>query len=206
MALAYLEVKRVMAGRHLHRPRAEFQIHTLVGYDRDRAVHDGQHGGLAHEVLPSRVVRVHRHACIAQHGLGAGGRHLYIFWILDFGFWILGLAIVHRPSSIVRYGVANGPQIALLLLVLHFEVGEGGGATGAPVDDALALVDKPFVVQVLEHGAHGFCRARVHGESLASPVARGSQAANLVADLRAVLVHVLPFPLEELLAPQVVAG
>jgi len=42
-----------------------------------------------------------------------------------------------------------------MLLVLNLLVGEGGVAAGTPVDEVVAAVDEPLLVQTDEDLAHG---------------------------------------------------
>ena len=42
--------------------------------------------------------------------------------------------------------IAQVPQVAFLLLALHFEVGQRGEQHRVPVDEPLAAIDQPFVV------------------------------------------------------------
>ena len=97
-------------------------------------------------------------------------------------------------------------QATIDVPVLDLQVGEGGGASGAPVDDALAAVDEALAVEVDEGVADGPAGAGVQGEALAGPVAGDAQAVVLGLDAAAVAGHPVPYPLDELLAAQVVAG
>jgi hypothetical protein len=58
-------------------------------------------------------------------------------------------------------------QLAGDLLVLDLDVGQGGQAAGAPVDDPPAPVQQALLVQGDEHLADGPREALVHGEALA---------------------------------------
>ena len=111
-------------------------------------------------VAPTRsrvalVVRVHRHARVAEHRLGPGRGHDDVVAAAD--------RLLER--------VADGPQVPVDLLVLHLDVGERRGAARAPVDDALAAVDEPLLVPVHEHRAHRELVAGVHRELLVVVVA-----------------------------------
>ncbi|MNT81760.1 hypothetical protein D3C72_2213870 [compost metagenome] len=74
---------------------------------------------------------------------------------------------------------------------------------GVPVDQALAAVDQAVFMQAHEGFLDRFGQAVVHGETLAAPVDRRAQAADLTADVATGLV--LPFPdlFQELFAAQV---
>ena len=184
---AHLEVIGVVGGGHLHRAGAKAQLHVIIRYNGDLAVHDGQDAGLAHQVLESLVLRVHGHAGVAHHGFGAGGGY-------------------HQIAAAVGQRVANVPQVAWLIHILHLRVGEGGGAVGAPVDDAAALVNEALVVQFTEGLSNRLGAAIVHSEPGPVPVGGDTQLALLLHDAGAVFVFPVPDPLQKFLPAQVVAG
>ena len=187
VALAHLEVVRVVAGRDLDAARAELHIDVLVAEDRDLAVHNRQDAGLADQVLVALVVRVDGHAGIAHEGLRAGGGD-------------------HKVARAIAKRIADVPQLARLGLVLNLGVTQCGRAVRAPVDDAVALVDQALVIQVDEHLADRLGAALVHREALALPVAGRAELFQLADDAVAVFVLPVPDALEELLAAEVVAG
>ena len=188
VAQAHLKVVGIVGGGHLHAAGAELHVHIGVGHDGDLLVHQGQDALLAHNVPVTAVLGVDRHAGVAQHGLRPGGGHGHIAALL--------------PGD----GVADVPQVAGLLLVLHLRVAQGGDAVGAPVDDAAALVDEALVVEGDEHMAHRVGQALVHGEPGAAPVTGGAQLLLLLHDAVAELVLPVPHTLQELLPAQIVAG
>ena len=122
MPLANLEVGDVVTRGNLQGAGAELHLDGLVTYNGYGPVHDGQHGLLADEGSISGVFGVHSHAGITEHGFRAGGGDGYL-------------------AGTVGQGIADVVELAVLFLVLHFQVREGRGAAGAPVDDALVAVD-----------------------------------------------------------------
>ena len=72
--------------------------------------------------------------------------------------------------------------MAFGFVVLHFKVGEGSVASRAPVDDIVALVDQPFFVKRDKHFAHSARKPVIHGETIAFPVQRRAQFAQLKID------------------------
>src|SRR5918994_6828173 len=102
--------------------------------------------------------------------------------------------------------VGDGPEGARCIAMNDLEIGERSLAARAPGDEPLAAVDEPLVVETLEDVAHRPRGTGVHGEDEACPVARGAQNHHLLADAAAILVHELPDPFEELLAPEIVPG
>ena len=183
---ADLEVVRVVRGGHLDRAGAERRVDVLVGHDRDAAAGQRQLDGLADQVLvPARRPGARRRRCRR-----ASSRP---------GWW-------PRRSLFVAITVADRDELALVVGVVHLDVGQGGQAARAPVDDPLGAVDQVVVVQPLEDRLHGAGQPLVHGEPLARPVHAVAEAAHLGQDLAAVLGLPLPHPLDERLAAQVVAG
>ena len=158
--------------------------------DGDLTVDDGKLDGLAHEGGLLGVLRGNGDARVAEHGLGARGGDDDVVLAVD------------------RLGqrVAQVPQVALLVLVLGLVVRDGGGAVGAPVDDALAAVDQTVVVPVAEDLAHGLCVILVHGEALVVEVDGAAHALDLLDDDAAVLVGPVPAGVDKLVATDLQAA
>ncbi len=102
-------------------------------------------------------------------------------------------------------GIANLPEVALLLLVDHFEIADGGLAARAPVDDVRAAIDEALLVEADEGLAHGDRKALVHGEVLAAPVDGDAEALHLLEDRAAVVLLPLPHALDEGFAAELLA-
>ena len=109
----------------LDKTRAKVGVDMPILKDGDLAVDNGKLDGLAHEGGLLGVLRGDGDTCVAEHGLGARGGDDDVVLAVD------------------RLGqrIAQVPQMPLLVLVLGLVVRDGGGAVGAPVDDALAAVD-----------------------------------------------------------------
>ena len=75
MALAHGVVVEVMRRCHLDTARAEFQIDIAVGDDRNLAIGERQFHHLADQMLITRVIRMHHHGGIAEHGFRACRGH-----------------------------------------------------------------------------------------------------------------------------------
>ena len=176
-----------MARRNLDAAGAELHVNVLVTEDRNLAVHDREDAGLADQVLVALVVRVDGNAGIAHEGLRTGSRNDQI-------------------ARAVRQRIADVPQLARLGFVLNLSVGQRSRAVRAPVDDAVALVDKALVVQVYKYLADRLGAALVHGEALAVPVAGGAELFELADNAAAELVLPRPDALQELLTAEVVTG
>ena len=173
MGVAEVPVVGVMARRDLEATSTEFTVHVTVGNEGDLAVGDGQDELLAHEAGVAFIFRMHAHGGVAQHGFGAGGGD------------------GHRAGTVGEV-VADMPEHTLGVDVIHFVVGKGGVATGAPVDNVLALVDEAVLVELDKDLAHGAGEVLVHSEGFAGPVNGSAKALDLLEDLAAVLL--LPFP------------
>ena len=191
MTLANFEVDGVVTGRHLEGACAEFRLNGLVADDGHGAADDGQRHIASDKMAVSLVVGVDCHTGVAQHGLGAGGGY---------------------GDMAVRFPVLGGQWVAdvvqgpFMLLVLYFEVRKGGGAAGAPVDDALAAVYQALVVQVDEGGAHRQRRPRIESEAQARPVAGCAQPFVLLVNGVAVTLHPLPDSFQKGVPPQLCAA
>ena len=193
VALAHFVVVEVVGRGDLHAAGAEFAVDVLVGDDRDVPADDRQFGELADQLGVALVFRVHRDRGVAQQGFRTGGGDHQVIQAFA------GLRAVHQR-------VAQVPEVALLVVVFHFQVGYRGVQLGVPVHQAFAAVDQAVFMQAHEGFLDRFGEAVVHGEALARPVHRRAQATNLPGDVAAGLF--LPFPdlLQELLPAEVVAA
>ena len=88
----------------------------------------------------------------------------------------------------------------------HFQVGDGGLAARAPIDDIGAAIDQPLFIEPDEGFAHGRGARAIHGEVFARPVDAGAQPPHLVEDGGAVMLLPLPDALDEGFAAQLLAG
>src|SRR5580698_6865710 len=128
---------------------------------------------------------MYRDGGVTEHRLGAGGGD-------------------HDRVVAVNGAVADRDELALVIAVVDFDVGESGEAARAPVDDAFGAVDEAVVEEPLEDRLDGAAEPLVHGEPLAGPVDAVTEAAHLPEDLAAGLGLPLPDPLDERLAAEVV--
>jgi hypothetical protein len=151
----------------------------VVGHDGDQAARDRQLHELADHRLIARILAIHRHGHIGQHGFGArGGHHDMV------------AAIGQRYA--IGQRIAEVPEMALNFLRFHLKVGNRGLQLGVPVDQTLVAIDQPLIVEVHEDLHHRAGEMRVHGELLAAPVHRAAEATQLAGDRAAALR--LPFP------------
>src|SRR5690606_25232192 len=118
----------------------------------------------------------------------------------------LGVALHVFVAGAAGQRIADRPQVAVLLLAHHLQVGDGGLQHRVPVDQALPAVDEAFLVHAHDSLDHRLRRARVHGEDAARPVPGGPHAAHLALDGVAGPALPLPDLGDEALAAQRVAG
>ncbi len=130
---------------------------------------------------------VYGYGYVAEHGLGAGGGD-------DDG------------AGAVGEWIADVVELADALLVLDFEVGDGGLDAGVPVDDVGAAIDEALLVEADEGLVDGGREAVVHGEVLAGPVDGGAEALHLVEDGSAVELAPCPDLFDEGVAAEILAG
>src|SRR5688572_16710692 len=110
--------------------------------------------------------------------------------------------------------IADLPDLAVFLLGVDLEVGHRGTEHRVPVDQPLASIDETLFVQLDEDFHDRTRHARVHREVAGFlsfgvgviPIGGSAEAAHLARDGRARLVLPLPYALDELLAPEVVAA
>ena len=190
VSLTHGVVVGVVGRRDLNEAGAEVGVDMPILKDGNLAVDDRQHDGLAHEGGLLGVLRGDGNARIAEHGLGARGGDDDVVLAVD------------------RLGqrVAQVPQVTLLVLILGLVVRDGGGAVGAPVDDALAAVDQAVVIPVAKDLAHGLGVILVHGETLVVEVDGAAHALDLLDDDAAVLVGPVPAGVDKLIATDLQAA
>ena len=176
---------RIVARRHLQGARAEPDLDPVVADDRHRPVDQRHDRGAPDQVLPARVVGVHRDAGVGQDRHGPDGRDHDLAAALD--------VVAHRVQHVVD------------LAVLDLEVGDGGLERPRPVHEPAVAVDVAALVQAHEHLDHGARVVVVHREPLAPVVHRRAEPLVLLDDHAAGRLAPLPHALDELLAPELLA-
>ena len=178
VALADVEVDRVVAGRHLQRARAGIDGDRRVGDHRHRLVVRGDEHVAPDQRAIAIVVGVHGHGGVGRDRLRPRRGDHEVF--------------TRRLVGFVEDGVADVPEVAVDVTVLDLEVGERGFRHRIPVDDVFAAVDEAVVEQPPERLAHRTLGPRVHREDLALPVGGGAELAMLARDAIARTVDELP--------------
>ena len=190
VALAHFIVIEVMGRGDLHAAGTEFGVAVIVADNRNAPAHQRQLDELADQRLITLIFRVHRHSRITQHGFRTGGGNDQIILAISGG-----RAVGQRITQV--------PQRTGLVVVLHFQIGNGGMERRVPVHQPLATVDQPVLVQTDKGLLHRSGHALIHGEALTAPIHRTAQAANLTGNGAAGLLLPLPDLLQKLLPAQV---
>ena len=187
VAQTHFKVVRVVSGGDLDHTGALGHVGVLVAHNGDLLVQQGQHHMAAVQMGIAGVIAVDGNSGIAQHGLGTGSSQLQ-----------------HLAGLLDR--VQQVPEAAVLLLVLHLGIRNGGVAVGAPVDHAVAAVDQALVVQAHEHFLDSLGAALVHSKALTIPVAAAAQLLQLADDAVAVLGLPCPCTVQKTIAAHHLLG
>ena len=179
VALADLEVVRVVRRGDLHGPRAERGIGVRIGNDRNAHAVDRQYHILPDHREIALVLGVHGHRDIAEHRFRARGGH------------------GDRLRGVVGERVLQVVELARGVRELRLFIRQRGAAARAPVDHAMALVHEAVFVQAHERLAHR--RGEGRGECVggARPVGTRSDRLELIEDLAAGVLHELGHLLHE---------
>ncbi len=190
VAQAHRIVVEVMARRDLDHAGTEFAVDVVVGDHRDLAIGQRQFGHLADQVRVALVLGMDHQRDVAQHRFRARG----------------GDRQMGQAGARVRLDqrIADMPERAFLLDALDLQVRHGGAQHRVPVDQPLAPVDQPLLVQPHEHFGDHARHLRVHREIFAAPVDRRAHAPHLPRDGRTRFLLPGPYLLDEGLAAEVV--
>ncbi len=184
--LADFEVSLVVRRRDLHGTGAERGVDGVIAHNRNHPVDQRQPDVLADQQGVARIVGVYRHSGVAEHCLGARRGD-------------------HQRAAAIGERIAEVPDPAVGLFFLGFFVRERGQASRTPVDDVLAAIDQPLLVQAHEDFAHCPREIFVECEVGPRPVAARAERLQLVEDLTTRLMHEGPDSLHELFAAHIEA-
>ena len=98
------------------------------------------------------------------------------------------------------------PELARPLLVRDFQIRNRRPAARAPVDDVLTAIDQAFVVEAHENFDNRSRICRVHGESVARPIAGRPHPLHLLSDRPAAFLLPLPATLDKFLVAHLAAA
>ncbi len=166
------------AGVTLTAPVPNSRLTQSIEDDGNLAIHQRQAQLFAVEMQVALVLGMNGDGRVAEHGFGARGGN---------GDELAGLF-----AAVAEDGIADLPEMALLLVVDDFKIADGGLAARAPVDDVGAAIDEALMVEADEGFADGNGEALVHGEVFAAPVDGDAEALHLVEDGAAVVALPLP--------------
>ena len=187
MAQTDFVVVAVVGRGDLQRAGAEFPLHMVIKDHGNRPAGERQGDADGVQMLVAFVLGMDGHGGVAQHGFRPGGGH-------------------HHRARAVGIGVADVVELAVGRVMLDLVVGQRRMAARAPVDDVIAFVDQPFLVQADKDLAYCLGQPLVHGEPLPVPVAGGTHPLQLIDDGAALFFLPGPDPLDEFLPAEVVAG
>ena len=173
MAPSHLKVIGVMSRGNLYHAGSEFLIHISVGNYGYLPANQGQYHRLSDDILITFILRIHGQRRIAQHGFRTCGSYL------------------HKAIAVLD-GIVNMPEMACLLLVQYFCVGDRCLTYGAPVDNPGAFVDITLLIKTDKYLKHSLRATLVHGKTLPIPVAGGAQLLKLIYNSSAVFLLPLP--------------
>ncbi|MBA7690921.1 hypothetical protein ES703_99457 [subsurface metagenome] len=123
MTLCHLKVHRVVSRGDFDCPGAEFRVNRFISNDGYYSIHCGQDYLFADHILKPFIFRVDGYCGIAEYRLRSGSRHGDKIFI------------------VIRQRIADIVQVPADIFMLHFKVGDGGSAAGAPVDNPLSPVN-----------------------------------------------------------------
>ena len=197
-------VVEVVRAGDLDAARAEGHVDHRVGHDGHRAVAERQ-DDLAPDQMPvARIVGMHGHRAVREHGLGSCGRDRQATQARR-----VSLAIDDFLRA-VDERIDDVPERAFDFLALDLEVGDRGHHHRVPVDETLAAIDEAILVQLDERLDDRAIHPRVHrvvaglltfGVGIV-PVGRGTEASHLTRDGRARLLLPCAHLRDERIAPE----
>ena len=141
---------------------AKLPVDIGIGEERHDAIRYRQTNFLADKTLVAFVFWMHRNRGVSKHRFGTRrGDDQRLRWI-------------------IRQRIANIPQIAVGLFVHHFDVGESGFATRAPVNQPLRPIEEPIFPEPHESFPHRQGKPFVHRKALVFPIARHAECFQLM--------------------------
>ena len=129
-------IVEVVGGRDFQRAAAELGVHVLIGNDGYAPPGERKIDIPANQVPVAFIVGMNGHRRVAEHCFGSRGRHHHVFF-----------SIGDR--------IADVPKKAILFLRDHLQIGNSRVQHRVPVDEPLATIDEPIVVEANERFPHG---------------------------------------------------
>jgi len=187
VAASNLIVVRVVCRSDFYNAGTKFHIDIVITDNRNLTVDQRQDDGFANQLLVTFILRVNSNSGIAQHCFRAGGCQ-------------------DDLSAAVAERVAQMPEVSCLLLIFNLCIRDGGHAVRAPVDDALALINQAFVVEVDKDLFDCLRASFIEGEAFSLPVAGRTKFFELLDDSAAVFALPFPCALQEAFSAQILLG
>ena len=184
MPFANLEIIRVMSRGNLNNAGTKLHIDIFILNDRNRLVHDRKPYHSALQISISFILRINCDRRIPEHCL----------WSCCCKFQKFRLA---RLPVLIHERIFDMPEMARLLLVFHFRIGNGRITYRTPVNDSAALINPSFFVHLTEHFRDRLIAALVHRKTFSVPVAGRTQLFQLADNSAAVFLFPFPCPFQE---------
>src|SRR5439155_173352 len=185
MTLSHFKVRRVVGRCDLHSAAAKCRIHDFILNERKLAIQQWQDCRLTFVLLVALIFRVDGNSRVSEHRFRPGCCDLN--------------ESVRTPLQ----SVSNVIELRIDGFVDYLEIRQGGVTSRTPVDQAFSAIDQPFVIQADENFTNSARQACIKSESLARPVARRSDPADLLQDDSPVLLLPLPDSLDKFLSSEI---
>ena len=115
-----------MRGCHFNGAGSKAGIDSGISNDGDLSIQQRQGQAFADQLFVAGIFGINGHGGVAEQGLRTGSRD-------------------HDMAASAGERIADVPQLAGALLVLHLDIGQRGVVLGAPVDHARAFINQPLV-------------------------------------------------------------
>ena len=169
--LAQHVVVHVVGRRHLQTARTELYVHVIILNDGDDTTYKGHDDFLTLQPLVLGVGRIDTHGRIAHDSLRAGRGNYGIATAFGIAVNHFTLGAGFARHVVIGHIIFQIVELAVLFLINHFLVAQGGQRLGVPVHHAHTAVDESLVIQVDKHLDDALAALLVHGEGRAVPVA-----------------------------------
>ena len=160
VTLTYEEVVGIVGGRNLDDTGTELLLDVIVGENGNLAARKRKNNVLADNRGETLILRVDCDRRIAGERFRTRRRNADIV--------LVKLAL--RTERAPRDGITDIPEVTMIRLVLDLIVRESRTATGTPVYDVVALIDKALVVKLGKDFRDSLRATLIKSKALARPV------------------------------------
>lgn len=185
MAFADFKVVEIVSRGDLDGAGTVLGVGVFVGDDGNFAVGEREFDKTTDEILIARIVRIDSDGGIAKEGLGTGGA--------DDDFGVLDIRVI--IGATIRGGddlIGDVPEVAGLVLMFDFDVGEGGLVVRTEINQLLATVNHAVVPHFLESFVDARDNVFIKSESEIIPSTRGTKSTKLELHIAALLLDEVP--------------